>query len=122
MKIAIATPEQVGLDWLPFRTDFMHPFNIRAEIKRLLEVEGETREEIKLVCMNRTVLDLVGWSEAKNTPLLSYEDVVVWDGEKLVPLLDLHDEHWLAHFTLGDLFDRGHLDGHPQDPTGGEAP
>lgn len=59
--------------------------------------------------MNRTVLDMVSYAEAKDLDPLTYEDVLVWDGSKLVPLLERHESEWLCHFTLGSIFESGRL-------------
>ena len=121
MKIAIATPEQMGFSWdgkstrFPgwtlFPTDFQKPSEIRARIHALIQDEdaddtGET--EHLLVTMNRSVLDLVTHHNVKTPGPMDYEDVFFWSDEKgdLVPLLDLHSEEWLVHFALGDVIDR----------------
>ena len=115
MKIAIATPDQAGSDWTPFATDFITPVEIRRRIQELLDAKDTT--EIRLVTMNRTVLDLVTSTEIKCPGPLTYEDIFVWDGSKLANLLDLHSESWLIHFDLGTVFERGLLD--PRGDTDG---
>lgn len=58
-------------------------------------------EEI-LYTTDRTLLDEI----SHNTPV-SYEDVLVLrtDGTTL-PLLSIHPESYLSHFSLGDLYSR----------------
>jgi hypothetical protein len=104
VKIAIATPEQ-ALGYAPLQTDFVHPFEIRRRIASLLEEERRTSTEYRFVTMNRTVLDLV-----RSDGSIGYEDVVVWNGTALAPVLDLHGEDWFSSFGLGDLFDSGDLE------------
>ena len=114
MRIAIATPAQVNSlkggqpRWLSFHTEFVRPSEIRRRISLLLAEEEATEEECHLVTMNRTVLDLVTASECKNVGPIIYEDVLVWSDEQddLVPLLDIHSEEWLVHFSLGDIINR----------------
>lgn len=114
MKIAIARPEQAGEGWTPFPTDpFMHPHEIRVALAEMLDREDNPREmdpEHHIVTMNRTVLDQVGMAGSKQNPRIVYDDVFLWNGESLVPLLYTHDEEWLVHFSLGDLFNRCRLE------------
>jgi len=111
MRVAIATPRQVGIEWFPFPFDpFTHPNEIRETVKALIAREEQTGVELNVVTMNRTLLDMIRASGSKNAADLYYEDVLLWDGEKLSPLLDHYSEDWLSHFALGDLFDRGELD------------
>ena len=113
MKLAVATPEQAGTAWTPFPTDFARPREIRSRIEALAlldrdEAHREAHGEVRIATMNRTVLDMVLSSSAKNVGPLAYEDVLVWveaRGE-LVPLLTLFREEYLSHFELGMLYDR----------------
>lgn len=120
MKLAVATPEEMGFHegvserfsgWVLFPTDFVRPSEIRARIYALIldEDDDETdATEYKLVTMNRTVLDMVTHPEIKCPGPMDYDDVFVWsdEAEDLVPLLTLHEEDWLVHFSLGDIIDR----------------
>lgn len=112
MRIAIATIEQAGDGWLPYPLDsFTHPDDIRETVHTILAREGRPGEpDLRIVTMNRTLLDMVTSTEVKNAGPLYYEDVVIWDGEKLSPLLDHYSKEWLSQFPLGDLVDRGELD------------
>jgi len=110
MRIAIATPEQAGDRWTPFLCEFVHPLEIRRRILVLLEAEESGQPENLIITLNRTVLDMVTHPNSKSVVPLGYDDIEVWDGEKLVPLLTLHSWEWMSHFSLGDLFDRGELD------------
>lgn len=109
MKIAIAKSKDVSAKWLSLPTDAMWPHEIRARVMTFLEEEERGAPEYHIVTLNRTILDLVTSAERKCPGPLSYEDVAVWNGSQLVPLLELHDEDWLVHFCLGDLLERGEL-------------
>lgn len=116
MKLAIATPKQAGIEWTPFLTEFMTPAEIRLKLAGWIQTERDSGDagddtEFKIVTMNRTVLDQVTSEHAKNVGPITYENVLVWkeDHGRLVPLLALHDDCWLCHFSLGDVFDRGLL-------------
>jgi len=114
MKIAIATPAQVRAAkgeqprWVSLYTDYLRPSEIRRRIDDFLVAEEEGGEEVCIVTMNRTVLDMVTHPEVKTAGPISYEDVVIWsdEAEDLVPLLSLHSEDWLVHFALGDVINR----------------
>lgn len=113
MRVASATPRQVGIDWFPYPFDpFTYPNEIRETVKALIAKEEQTGVELNVVTMNRTLLDMIRASGSKNAADLDlyYEDVLLWDGEKLSPLLEHYSTEWLSHFSLGDLFDRGELD------------
>lgn len=105
VRVAIATPKQAGPEWEPFLTDYVHPFAIREAVQRCVDRDAH------IVTMNHTVLDMVRSSEHHDNVLIGYEDVVVWSArlQKLVPLTDIHDEAWLAAFSVGDLFEQGEL-------------
>ena len=118
MKLAIATPVQVGPGWTPFLTEFLTPAEIRTRLSALYEREHQLQDagtygpdtEVRIVSMNRTVLDVVSSENAKEVEHMTYEDVLVWkEGWGLVPLLDLRQHDWLCHFLLGDLFERERL-------------
>lgn len=117
MKIAIAKPEDLAgnPEWEPFEIDFLTPTEIREQIHKMILAEEEILDsdkpaiEFQIITMNRTVIDLATSALIKNPGPLDYEDVFIWKEGKLVPLLDWHDEEWLQHFTLGDLFDRAML-------------
>lgn len=115
MKLAIATPQQVGPDWTPFLTEWLSPAEIRHKLHDLVQREETLMDagllddatEVRIVSMNRTVIDSVTHAEAKNVGHMTYEDVVVWkESRGLVPLLELHSDDWLCHFRLGSLFER----------------
>ena len=115
MKLAVATAEEMGFKggvrspgWMLFHTDFVRPSEIRARIEALIRAEDSGGTENHLVTMNRTVLDMVTHPNSKCPGPMGYEDVLVWSVETggLVPLLSLHEEDWLAHFSLGDVIDR----------------
>jgi hypothetical protein len=124
MRIAVAKPDQAGEGWLPFPAEWKTPAEIRAAVYALQAAEDHTREawemlspenafkaspfpEIQFCTMNRTVLDMVTSAKANYVGPVTFDEVVVWvEGRGLVPLLDLKDEAWLSHFTLGDLYDR----------------
>lgn len=110
MKLAVATPEQAGPEWTPFLTEFLTPAEIRLKLSALVRTERDAGDdtEVKLVTMNRTVLDRVTSEHAKSVGPMTYEDVLVWkeDQGRLVPLLELHDDCWLCHSSLGDVFER----------------
>jgi len=119
MKIAFATPEEMGFradgtsrrfpDWVLLHTDFLRPSEIRARVLALIaEEEADDTFDIehKLVTMNRTVFDLVTYSEVNCPGPMDYKDVFIWKDYRLVPLLDLHEEAWLCHFALGDIIER----------------
>lgn len=112
MRIAIGKPTEVGGEWTPFPNDpFMHPHEIRVGLHKMLDSEeAPDAPELSIVTLNRTVLDQVGMEGTKRNPRITYENVFVWDGDKLVPLLDIREDIWLVHFSLGDLFDRCDLD------------
>ncbi len=118
MKLAIATPEQATSEWTPFLTEWLTPAEIRLKFHALVLQERAMQEagefdddtELWIVSMNRTVLDLVTSEHAKNVGHMTYEDVFVWkEGQGvlggLVPLLELHDDAWLGHSSLGDIFE-----------------
>ena len=113
MKIAIAYNyrlEGQGLWRTLGNTSDCYPADIRARVEGLLEYEDMKGFEVHLITLNRTVLDMVTSSEAKNPGPIHYEDVFVWRGGGLVPLLAIHSAEWMSHFSLGDLLHRNELD------------
>ena len=116
MKIAVATPEQVEDGWVTYPDRlFVLPSEIRRGLREMIVAEEARLDadpeglETRIVTMNRTVLDEVvcaGWSKNAGPGSITYEDVYLWKDGRLVPLLDAHDEAWLSHSFLGDIFDR----------------
>jgi len=109
MNIAVAKRSDMGPKWKTIQTEFVHPFDIRKHIHSLIQAEESSGIELFIVTMNRTILDMVTCPDIKSPGPISYDDVVVWNDGKLTPLLDMHDENWLSHSALGDLFDRGEI-------------
>ena len=101
---------------MPFPSEaHLYPYEIRAEIIRLLdeeevEVEGGPEDYHHLVTLDRTVLDMITHPDREGC-LLSYDDALLLVEGIPVPLLDFHSEEWLCHFALGDMFARGMLTG-----------
>lgn len=107
MKIIISD----SLDGCPPDAQFwptapMYPCDIRHYLTKALDAEDEGGEERIIVTLDRTVLDEVTFAEAKNECRISYEDVSVHTADGIVPLLEIHNEDWLCHSSLGDIFDR----------------
>lgn len=111
MKVAVATCEQAGEGWQVFPTDYVRPAEIRRRLRHLAEAEDAGGPEVKIVTMNRTVLDQVRWVDSKNVGAITFEDVLVWDDatEKLVPLIERHSIEWLCNAKLGTIFESGQL-------------
>lgn len=109
MKIAISRNIPKGSPWVWKSFDDRYPAEIRSYIRELLDLEGRINDEIFLMTLNRTVIDMIRHKYSKEFLGLSYDDVYVdLDGE-LVLLTELHDQEYLSHFSLGDLFERGEI-------------
>jgi hypothetical protein len=84
----------------------MYPCDIRHYLAKALDEEDAGGEERIIVTLDRTVLDEVTFAEAKMPSRVNYEDVSVRTADGIVPLLEIHDENWLCHSSLGTTFDR----------------
>ena len=84
MKIAVATPQQMGMEqdnthpdgWVLLDTEWLLPHEIRAKVAALLESEDDSTEHC-IVTVNRTVLDMVKGHPHEDEPSIDYEDVSV---------------------------------------------
>lgn len=107
MKVAIGTPDEVGPDFIWFSCEYARPHEIRSRLRELATRDPDAR----IATLNRTVLDSTRVLRGEE-PILLFEDILVWqpDRKQLVPLTELLDPDWLAHISLGDLFEHGELD------------
>lgn len=99
-----------------FFTDNLFPEEIREDVYASIKLAEDEKDsegiETYLQTMNMTVMDLIQSSDSKNfdpKQNIAYEDVFIWRGGKLIPLLELRDEAWLSHFNISELFNRGEL-------------
>lgn len=105
MKVAITHYKNVSDNWIPFPTDaFSSPNEIRKEALSLFSDE-QRFEDLCIVTMNRTVIDMIGGDD-----FVDYHNTYIYDGTKLVLLTDVYDEQYLCHFVLGDLFERDYFE------------
>lgn len=97
---AVAGAEDGAIIAIEEMENFLHPHAIRAIVAAMREMAEERRLTILLTTHSPLLMNVF-----RDRP----ENVFVMEpGRETLPvrLTDLHDPDWLAHFEIGDLYDR----------------
>ena len=82
--------------------DGMTPPQIRQRIEEYQTLELTDQVEIWITSSNPVVVNEVQRAESAN-------EIYCWFDGAWTMLSEVRDEDWLAHFTWGDLYERGHI-------------
>ena len=80
----------------------MIPSQVRQRLQEYTALELTDQVEIWITSSDMATIN-------EFARLESFEDVYCWEDGKWVQLTETHPEDWLAHFALGDLYERGRV-------------